>query len=86
MQRLASLLHWTLGCETQAELTSARHVLAGYPERFTWSGNDLEGQRISQLLSRARQQFEEVCSLDMVAPTDTSIEPETSADLPQAAA
>ena len=66
LQRIARHLHWTLGCETQAELSIARQTLAGHPNLFRWSGRDPEARRISQLLSRARQQFNELCDLDML--------------------
>lgn len=66
LQRIARHLHWTLGCETQAELSIARQTLASHPNLFRWSGHDPESRRISQLLSRARQQFSELCGLDML--------------------
>ncbi|GHH05734.1 hypothetical protein [Pseudodonghicola xiamenensis] len=78
LQRFARHLHWTIGCETQAELSTARQIIAGHPHLFRWRGHDPEARRISQLLARARQQFDELCDLDMLngleAPSDVTVD------------
>lgn len=76
LQRFARHLHWTLGCETAAELRTARHVIAGHPDLFSWTGQTPEGLRISQMLMRGRQQFDEICTLDMLNPFDAMVSPE----------
>lgn len=70
LQRFARHLHWTLGCETAAELRTAQQVVAGHLDLFSWNGSGPEGLRIMQMLVRGRQQFYEVCMLDMLNPVE----------------
>lgn len=72
LQRFARHLHWTLGCETAAELRTAQQVVAGHLDLFSWKGRDPEALRVAQMLARGRQQFDEVCMLDMLNPADTA--------------
>lgn len=81
LQRFANHLHWTLGCETAAELQTARQVVAAHPDLFSWGESGPEGRRISQMLSRGRQQFDEVCTLDMLSPADTETIPQGRSEL-----
>ena len=80
LQRFARHLHWTLGCETAAELRTARQVLAGHLDLFSWNGRDPEGLRVAQMLARGWQQFDEVCMLDMLHPADTAASQENCFD------
>ncbi|OCX66868.1 hypothetical protein BFP70_04120 [Thioclava sp. SK-1] len=73
LQRFARHLHWTLGCETSAELRTACHIIAGHPDLFSWSENGPEGRRISQMLARGRQQFDEICMLEMLNPVEALV-------------
>ncbi|WP_420003052.1 hypothetical protein [Arenibacterium sp. LLYu02] len=73
LQRFTRHFHWTLGCETAAELRIARQVLSGHFDLFSWNGSGPEERRVEQMLARGRQQFDEVCTLDML----NSIEPVT---------
>ena len=77
LQRFARHLHWTLGCETAAELRTAQQVVAGHPDLFSWNGNCPEALRVAQMLARGRQQFHEVCMLDMLNPVEAVTSPET---------
>jgi hypothetical protein len=72
LQRFARHLHWTLGSETAAELRTAQQVVAGHLDLFSWKGRDPEALRVAQMLARGRQQFDEVCMLDMLNPADTA--------------
>ena len=76
LQRFARHLHWTLGCETAAELRTAQQVVAGHLDLFSWNGSDPEERRIMQMLVRGRQQFDEVCMLDMLNPVEAVASPE----------
>ena len=76
LQRFARHLHWTLGCETAAELRTARQVVAGHSDLFSWNGNCPEALRVAQMLARGQQQFEEICNLDMLDPIDAVASPE----------
>lgn len=78
LQRIARHIHWTLGCETMAEFNTARQIVVGHREQFSWKGNDPEGRRISQMLLRAQQQFDELCNLDMLSMIDEPIRPEAT--------
>ncbi|WP_417818828.1 hypothetical protein [Tritonibacter scottomollicae] len=73
LQRFARHLHWTLGCETAAELRTAQQVVAGHLDLFSWNGSGPEGLRIMQMLVRGRQQFDEVCMLDMLNPVEVLV-------------
>lgn len=86
LRRMARHLNWTLGCESQAELRSAQRVIAGHPGLFDWQGSDPVSHRVSLLLSRARGQFDEICSLDMLESlVDASPINHTRSELPPAA-
>lgn len=76
LQRFARHLHWTLGCETAAELRTARQVVSGHLDLFSWNGSGPEARRVVQMLARGRQQLHEVCMLDMLNPADASASPE----------
>ncbi|OIQ23719.1 MAG: hypothetical protein BM562_18510 [Alphaproteobacteria bacterium MedPE-SWcel] len=76
LQRFARHLHWTLGCETAAELRTARQVVSGHLDLFSWNGSGPEERRIAQMLARGRQQFDEVCMLDMLNPVEAVASPE----------
>ncbi|MDT0683577.1 hypothetical protein RM543_12845 [Roseicyclus sp. F158] len=80
LQRFARHLHWTLGCETAAELRTARQIVAGHPDLFSWSGNGPEERRVAQMLARGRQQFHEVCMLDMLNPVEAVASPEACSE------
>ena len=76
LQRFVRHLHWTLGCETAAELRTARQVLAGHLDLFSWNGSGPEERRVAQMLARGWQQFHEVCMLDMLSSADAAASPE----------
>jgi len=80
LQRFARHLHWTLGCETAAELRTARQVVAGHMDLFYWNGSGPEERRVSQMLARGRQQFDEVCALDMLNPVEAVASPEACSE------
>lgn len=80
LQRMARHLNWTLGCESHAELRSAQQVIAGHPSLFDWQGSGPVSWRVFHLLTRAREQFHEICCLDMLESlTDSSPTPQAEA-------
>ncbi|MBL3609159.1 hypothetical protein [Rhodovulum sulfidophilum] len=47
---------------------------------FSWNGSGPEERRVSQMLARGRQQFDEVCALDMLNPVEAVASPEACSE------
>lgn len=81
LQKMADHLHYTLGCETVVELRCAQSTMRAHPDFYSFSGTCPISQRVASMLDRARQQFSEICSLEMLT---SNQEAEYSLNVPQA--
>jgi len=50
--------------------------VSGHLDLFSWNGSGPEERRVAQMLAHGRQQFDEVCMLDMLNPIDAVASPE----------